>query len=124
MFRPTRSLAPPARRCAAPDPLPYRLAFHPGVRRDLLAIVRLVSEYGGREAAERRVAEIEAAVLALAETPHKGSLRHEIAPGLRAIPAGRRAVIAFTVDDATRSVLVHAIAYGGSDWIAAVRRRR
>lgn len=94
------------------------------MRDDLLGIVRLISEYSGRAVAERRLAEIEAAVLALAETPHKGSLRHEIAPGLRAIPAGRRAVIAFTVDDATRSVLVHAISYGGADWISAVRSRR
>lgn len=29
----------------------------------------------------------------------KGSLRNEIAPGLRAIPAGLKAVIAFAVDD-------------------------
>lgn len=83
-----------------------------------------MADYSGRTVAERRLAEIEAAVLALAETPHKGSLRHEIAPGLRAIPAGRRAVVAFTVDDATRTILVHAITYGGADWITAVRRRR
>lgn len=63
-------------------------------------------------------------MLAVAETPHKGSLRHEIAPGLRAIPAGRHAVVAFTVDDADRSVLVHAITHGGADWISRVRDRR
>ncbi len=94
------------------------------MRDDLLRILRLVADHSGREAAERRLAEIEAAVRALADTPHKGSLRHEIAPGLRAIPAGRRAVVAFTADDASRTVLVHAISYGGADWISVIHRRR
>lgn len=52
----------------------------------------------------------------LQQTPHRGSLRNEIAPGLRAIPAARRGVIVFSVDDATREVFVHIIAYGGADW--------
>lgn len=102
---------------------PYALRFHPKVRDDLEAIVRLIADYSGRPAAERRLAEIEAVVRGLADTPHKGSLRHEIAEGLRAIPAGRRAVVAFTVDDARRTVLIHAVSYGGADWMAAIRRR-
>ena len=49
-------------------------------------------------------------------TPHKGSVRGEIAPGLRAIPAGRKAVIAFVVDDDAGEVLIYAVTYGGGDW--------
>ena len=57
------------------------------------------------------------AVLAtLKATPHRGSLRDEIAPGLRAIPAGRKAVIAFAVDDDVAEVLIYAVTYGGADW--------
>ena len=52
-----------------------------------------------------------------------GSIRNEVAPGLRAIPAGRKAVIAFTVDDETGEILVHAVTYGGADWAARTRAR-
>ena len=59
----------------------------------------------------------------LVVTPHKGSIRDEIAPGLRAIPAGRKAVIAFAVDDKAGEILVHAVTYGGTDWMARARSR-
>lgn len=101
----------------------YRVRFHPAVRKDLETIARLIAEHSGREAAEARLAEIEAAVRRLEETPHKGTLRHEIAAGLRAIPAGRRAVVAFVVDDAAEEVRVYAVSYGGADWISRVRTR-
>ena len=52
-----------------------------------------------------------------------GSIRNEVAPGLRAIPAGRKAVIAFTVDDEAGEILVHAVTYGGTDWMARARSR-
>ena len=77
----------------------YRIRFHPLVARDLDAIATLKA------------------------TPHKGSLREEIAPGLRAIPAGRKAAIAFVVDDA-REVLIYVVTYGGADWIGRTRARR
>lgn len=35
---------------------------------------------------------------------------------LRAIPAGRKAIIAFTVDDEAAEVLIYAVTYGGADW--------
>ena len=81
----------------------YEIRFHPAVRADLEAIARLIARAAGRAAAERRLAEIEAAVRSLAVTPHKGTIRDAIAPRLRAIPAGRRGVVAFTVDDDARS---------------------
>ena len=102
----------------------YRIRFHPGVTEDLARIAELIGHYAGAEAALRRLAEIERAVQSLAETPLKGSLRPEIAPGLRAIPAGRKAVIAFTVDAVAGEVLVHVIGYAGSDWIAQSAARR
>jgi toxin ParE1/3/4 len=103
----------------------YRIRFHPAVADDLASIAELIASYAGPEAAERRLSEIEAVISSLAETPFKGSVRSEIAQSLRAIPAGRKAVIAFTVNEAEREVLVHVISYAGSDWIArsAVRKR-
>lgn len=101
----------------------YRLRVHPAVSADLDEIARWLIGYAGPDAAERRLAEIEAAIERLRTVPHKGSLRDEIAPGLRAIPAGRKAVIVFTVDDDAAEVFVHAVSYAGADWIARSKAR-
>ncbi len=103
----------------------YRIRFHPLVARDLDAITQWILDYAGSDSAARKLAEIEATIGALKDTPHKGSLRTEIAPGLRAIPAGRKAVIAFVVDDDVGEVLIYAITYGGADWAmrSSVRSR-
>ncbi len=102
----------------------YAVRFHPAVRADLLAIAGMLAERAGRAAAERALADIEATVRGLGDLPHRGSLRPEITEGLRAIPAGRRAVVAFAVGDATREVLVYAVTWGGADWMARVGVRR
>lgn len=94
----------------------YRIRFHPIVARDIDAIAHWILDHAGPDAAAGKLAEIEAAIAALKVTPHKGSLRNEIAAGLRAIPAGRKAVIAFVVDDEAREVLICAVTYGGADW--------
>jgi len=94
----------------------YRIRFHPLVARDLDAIAQWILDYAGPDAAARKLGEIEAAIGTLKATPHKGSLRDEIAHGLRAIPAGRKAVIAFVVDDEASEVLIYSVTYGGADW--------
>ena len=102
----------------------YRIRFHPAVAGDLDAIARWIVEQAGPVAAERRLAEIEAVIASLRDTPHKGSTRDEITPGLRAIPAGRRAVVAFGGDDTAREVMIHAVSYAGADGIARRPARR
>ena len=102
----------------------YKIRFHPLVARDLDAIASVIIDYSGPEAAARKLAEIEAVIESLERTPHKGSIRDEIAPGLRAIPAGRKAVIAFVIDDGAREVLIYTITYGGADWIGRTGTRR
>jgi toxin ParE1/3/4 len=102
----------------------YRIRFHPLVARDLDAIAQWILDYAGPEIAARKLAEIEAAIATLRDTPHKGSLRTEIAPGLRAIPAGRKAVTAFVVDDEAAEVLIYAVTYGGADWAMPTTQRR
>ena len=101
----------------------YRVRFHPLVARDLEAIAQWIIEYAGSEVAHRKLAEIEQEIASLARTPHKGSIRDEIAPGLRAIPAARRAVIAFTVDDDAKEILIHCVTYSGADWATRSRGR-
>lgn len=101
----------------------YRIRFHPLVARDLDAIVRWILDYAGPGIAARKLAEIEEAIATLRDTPHKGSIRDEIAPGLRAIPAGRKAVIAFVVDDEAAEVLIFAVTYGGANWVSRSKAR-
>ena len=99
----------------------YKILRHPLVEHDLRIIVRLIADHAGLgagpEIALAKLQEIETAVRRLAQTPHIGSIRDEISPGLRAIPAGRKAVISFKVDDDARRVLILCITYGGADWI-------
>lgn len=94
----------------------YRIRLHPAVSDDLAAIARLIADYAGAASAQRKLAEIENVITSLQETPHKGSLRNEITSNLRAIPAGRKGIVVFTIDDDRREVLVHAIGYAGQDW--------
>ncbi len=44
--------------------------------------------------------------------------------GLRAIPAGRKAVIAFVVDGDAGEVLIYVVTYGGADWVMRSSARR
>ena len=101
----------------------YRLGFHPLVERDLETIVRWIIDHADSVAAGQRLEEIEQTIMSLARVPHKGSICSEIAPGLRAIPAGRKAVIAFAVDDAAEEVFILAVSYGGADWVDRTRAR-
>ena len=69
----------------------YRIRCHSLVARDLDAIVQWILDYAGPDATERKLVEIEATISTLKATPHKGSLRNEIA---------------FTVDDDAGEVLI------------------
>lgn len=101
----------------------YRLRFHPLVEQDLDTIVRWITDHVGAHVAHRKLAEIEQAITDLSHVPHMGSVRDDMAPGLRAIPAGRKAVVAFTVDDTAQEVFIHAVTYGGADWMGRSRSR-
>ena len=90
---------------------------------DLARIAEGLARHSGWDVAERKLDAIAAAIRTLALTPHKGTVRDRVAPGLRAIPAAGRGVVAFTVDDGARRVLVTAVGYAGSDWAGRARRR-
>jgi len=77
----------------------YRIRFHPLVADDLDWIAEWISDYAGASSATAKLDEIEATIRGLALTPHKVSRRDEIVPGLRAIPAGRKGIVVFVVDD-------------------------
>jgi toxin ParE1/3/4 len=101
----------------------YRIIYHPEIRNDLLNMSKLLTDYAGVAIAENKLSQIKAAIKGLSETPHIGSLRSEIAEGLRAIPSAGKGVITFTVDDSTKTVYLVSITYAGADWISGVSQR-
>ncbi len=101
----------------------YRIRFHPLVADDLDWIAAWISDYAGASRAAAKIDEIEQVIRGLALTPHKGSRRDEIAPGLRAFPAGRKGIVVFVVEDDLREVLIYAVSYGGADWVRRSRTR-
>ncbi len=102
----------------------YRLRYHPSVKSDLKTISDLIEDYAGPQVARRKLAQIAEVTQGLRTLPQIGTRHDHILPGLRAIPAARRAVIAFSVDDTAREVYVIAITYGGADWIGRAGARR
>lgn len=101
----------------------YIILRHPCVANDLADIARLIADYAGTEIALRTVDEIETVIQKLSEVPHKGSVRNEIAHGLRAVPAAEKGVICFVVDDEHQLVRIMAIGYACSDWTRVTRNR-
>lgn len=101
----------------------YRILRHPDVAADLFDVIDLIADYAGSNVALRKLAEIEATIRGLAQTPHIGSLRQDILPDLRAIPTARKGVVSFVVDDDVKEVLVISVTYAGADWISRSQTR-
>ncbi|MFB9950401.1 type II toxin-antitoxin system RelE/ParE family toxin [Rhizobium puerariae] len=101
----------------------YRLEYHSAAEQDLVDIHSYIEGYAGRITADRKLAEIEATTYRLADLPKIGSIRDDLLPGLRAIPAAEKAIICFTVDDETMTVFIICISYAGSDWTSRVTER-
>jgi plasmid stabilization system protein ParE len=102
----------------------YTIKQHPLVEGDLLGVAELVADYAGIEVANRKVDEIVDFIDRLADHPHIGTVREDLFPGLRAIPASKKAVVCFTVDESAKEIVVICISYAGSDWQAKVQERR
>ena len=100
-----------------------RILRHSSVAEDLADIAWLIADYAGTEIALRTVDEIETVIQELREVPHKGSLRNEIAHGLRAIPAAGKGVACFMADDEHHVVRIMAIGYACSDWSRVAQSR-
>lgn len=101
----------------------YRIRFHPSVADDLEWIAEWISDYAGASSAAAKLDEIEETIRSLALTPHKGSWCEETVTELRAIPAGRKGIVVFAVDDDLREVLISAVSYGGADWFRRSKAR-
>ena len=101
----------------------YRIYRHPEVTQDLFDIADFIAEYAGIGVAERKLGQIERSICNLSETPHIGSVRNDLYPGLRAIPVARKGVMTFIVDDKKQAVFIVSIAYARTDWIGKLPQR-
>ena len=59
----------------------------------------------------------------LRTTPKRGTRRDDLRPGLRTVGYRRRATILFEVSDATATVSIIGIVYGGQDYETMLRDR-
>jgi plasmid stabilization system protein ParE len=74
------------------------------------------------ERAAERVPAIDTEMGKLGRTPHQGTLRPELRPGLRSVTKDR-AIFYFEVDEEKRVVRVLAVFFGGQDHQRAMLRR-
>ncbi|WP_342360017.1 type II toxin-antitoxin system RelE/ParE family toxin [Terrarubrum flagellatum] len=97
----------------------HKVYFRPQAEADMFALYEYIAEQAGLTIAQGYIDRIEAACLALADFPERGTRRDDLLPGLRTIGFERRATIAFRVLK-TRVEIV-TIAYGGRDFESGLR---
>ncbi len=96
-----------------------KVYFRPHAEADLLALYEYIAGKAGETIAGNYINRIEAACLALANFPERGTRRDDILPGLRTVGFERRVTIAFRVLK-TRVEIV-TVAYGGRDFESDLR---
>lgn len=92
----------------------HKVVFRPAAQADLFALYSYIENDSGAARAGGYIDRIEAACLALATFPERGSLREAIGPGVRVVGFERRASILFRVEG--DRVLILRILYGGQDY--------
>jgi len=93
--------------------------FRPAAEADLVGLYEYIAEAAGTRTAAAYIDRIEAACMALADFPERGTRRDDILPGLRTVGFERRATIAFRV--LRKRVEIVTIAYGGRDFESSLR---
>lgn len=96
-----------------------KVYFRPQAEADLFALYEYIASKAGETIAGNYIDRIEAACLAPANFPERGTRRDDMLPGLRTIGFEHRATIAFRVLK-TRIEIV-TIAYGGRDFESELR---
>jgi toxin ParE1/3/4 len=88
----------------------HRLVFRPQAKADIKALYDYIAEHAGLATAAAFIGRIEMACRQLTTFPERGTVRSELAPGVRIIGFERRTAIAFRVEgDVVRILrLLHA----------------
>jgi toxin ParE1/3/4 len=99
----------PTRTCAR-----SRFFFRPQAEADPIGLYEYIASRSGPAIAIGYIERIEAACMALASFPKRGTCRDDILPGLRTVGFERRVTIAFRV--LRTRVEIVTIAYGGREF--------
>lgn len=102
----------------------FTIHRHRLVSADLERITFYIADYAGFEVAEAKTYEIENAIRRLQDFPHIGTVRDEVASGLRVVTSVEKAVICFTVDNEARMVRILSVTYAGQDWQRITQGRK
>ena len=99
----------------------YALVFTPRAERQLAELYTYVADQGGETRAETYVGKIIAWCRGLSTFPLRGTTRDDIHPNLRTIAHARRVTIAFSVNVATKTVVIHGVFHGGQDFASSLQ---
>ena len=91
----------------------YRIILSPEARAQLDSLRDYIATQNSAAVANGYIDRIIEYCGSLTTVPHRGTMRHDLRPGLRTVPFERRTTIAFAVGSNTVTIL--AIAYGGRD---------
>lgn len=96
----------------------YKVNFAPEAEQQLDDLLFYIAKNGGgQHIAEAYIGGIHQFCMNLANFPNRGKRRKSAdIPNLRTLPYKGRAVIAFTVDEATELVNILEVYYGGQDY--------
>ena len=94
----------------------YAVIFSPRAERQLAHVYGYIADQSGEARAENYVGKIVAACHALSTFPERGSKRDDVRPNLRTMGYAKSVTIAFSVNDATDTVTIHGVFYGGQDF--------
>ena len=100
----------------------YRVVTRHSVSIDFAAISEHIERWTeDRALAYRTVDQIREFIRGLRDTPHRGNRRDDLRPGLRIVTFKKRTAIALEIDEATKTVTILRVFYGGQDFKAAMR---
>jgi plasmid stabilization system protein ParE len=100
----------------------YRVVEKPSVFTDYINIVDHIERWtDDRPLAVRTVELIREYIKGMRDTPHRGTRRDDLRPGLRIVPFRKRTAIVFEIDETERTVAILRVFYGGQDYEAMMR---
>ncbi len=97
----------------------YRVAFAPEAQDQLAELYQFIAHVNAPVVAQRYVDAIITYCESLAISPHRGTPRDDIRPGLRITHYKKSAIVAFTVIGLQVTVL--GVYYGGQDYETALQ---
>lgn len=97
----------------------YRVVFTPEAEEELVTLYNTIAMATSPVIASRYTGAIVDYCESLQHFPHRGTLRHDIRPGLRITHYRKRAVIAFDVDSEQVSII--GVFYGGQNYEAILQ---